>query len=122
MFAYSELPRQGERVRSPPESKRRVSLARQIGRRLRELREEQGVTQEKLAYECGRSKSFLSEIEAGKKLPSLSTLADFAARLGVRPFDLLVFPEVGVRERLTDRVRTLSIEEVEAVERFLSER
>lgn len=99
-----------------------MSLARQIGRRLRELREEQGITQEKLAYECGFSKSFLSEIESGKKLPSLSALGDFAARLGVRPFDLLVFPEAGTRERLTDRLRLLTVEEVEEVDRLVPRR
>jgi hypothetical protein len=35
---------------------------------------------------------------------------------------LLLFPELGTRERLIHRVRSLSGEEVEAVERFLSAR
>lgn len=81
--------------------------AKRVGRRLRQLREERKLTQEKLAYECGRSKSYLCEIEGGKKAPSLAALAEFADRLGVRVFDLLVFPDEGERERLVDATRGL---------------
>lgn len=79
-----------------------------IGSRVRSLREEAGLTQEKLAYECGYSKSYVSEIEAGKKLPSLTALATFASRLNVALFDLLVFPDESPRERLVDALRTCS--------------
>ena len=40
-------------------------LALAIGQRIRQLREEAGLTQEKLAYEIGMSKGFLSDIEKG---------------------------------------------------------
>lgn len=79
--------------------------AKQLGRRIRQLREERGLTQEKLAYECGWSKSYLSEIEAGKKLPSLSALGEFADRLGVPAFDLLIDPSAGIREQLMETTR-----------------
>jgi len=79
--------------------------AKRVGRRLRQLREERRLTQEKLAYECGRSKSYVCEIEAGKKVPSLAALGEFAERLGVPVFDLLVFPDDGERERLIDSTR-----------------
>ena len=82
-------------------------FAKQVGRRLRQLREEQGLTQEKLAYECGRAKSHVCEIEAGKKLPSLKALAEFADRLGVRVFDFFVFPEDGTREAAVEATRGL---------------
>ncbi len=82
--------------------------AKQVGRRLRQLRVERKLTQEKLAYECGRAKSSLCEIESGKKLPSLAALADFAERLGVPVFDLLVFPDDGPRERLIDATRGMA--------------
>lgn len=81
--------------------------AKRVGRRLRQLREERKLTQEKLAYECGRAKSYLCEIEAGKKVPSLAALAEFADRLGVQVFDVLVFPDDGERERLIDETRGL---------------
>ena len=82
--------------------------AKRVGRRLRQLREERKLTQEKLAYECGRSKSYLCEIESGKKLPSLAALAEFADRLGVQVFDLLVFPAESPRHRLVDATRSAS--------------
>ena len=82
--------------------------AKRVGRRLRQLREERNLTQEKLAYECDRSKSYVCEIEAGKQVPSLTALGAFADRLGVRVFDLLVFPDDGARERLVDATRRLA--------------
>lgn len=70
------------------------------------------MTQEKLAYECGRAKSYVCEIESGKKVPSLALLAEFANRLGVPVFDLLVFPDDGERERLIDATRALGTDAI----------
>lgn len=81
--------------------------AKQLGRRNRQLREERSLTQEKLAYECGWSKSYLSEIEAGKKLQSLTALGEFADRLGVPPFDLLLDPKRGSHEQLVELTRDM---------------
>lgn len=86
--------------------------AKRVGRRLRQLREERQLTQEKLAYECGRAKSYVCEIESGKKVPSLALLAEFADRLGVPVFDLLVFPDDGQRERLIDATRALATDAI----------
>lgn len=60
---------------SPHESIRR------IGPRIRALREAAGLTQERLAYECGHSKGYLSDVESGKRVPSLEFLAGLMARL-----------------------------------------
>lgn len=86
--------------------------AKRVGRRLRQLREERKLTQEKLAYECGRAKSYLCEIESGKKVPSLTALAEFAERLGVPVFDVLVFPDDGAREALIDATRRLEAQAI----------
>ena len=86
--------------------------AKRVGRRLRQLREERKLTQEKLAYECGRAKSYLCEIESGKKLPSLALLAELSDRLGVPVFDVFVFPEDGPRERLIDSTRGFGAAEI----------
>jgi transcriptional regulator with XRE-family HTH domain len=89
--------------------------AKRLGARIRQLREERKLTQEKLAYECGRAKSYVCEIEAGKKLPSLMTLSEFAERLEVSLYDLLVFPNSGVREQLIEATRgvpTTALEEL----------
>ncbi len=74
-----------------------MELAQALGKRIRALREERRLTQEQLAYtaEGISSKGYLSEIEAGKKLPSLNALSAIAKRLGVEPFELLVFPGGG---------------------------
>lgn len=70
----------GSRVANLP---RRTALAKRIGARVRELREAQGLTAEKLAYETDTSKGYLSEIENGGKLPSVLVLDILAERLGV---------------------------------------
>lgn len=67
---------------------------------------EQGLTAEKLAYESELgSKGFLSDIEHGLALPSLTTLERIAQRLDVSLFDLLVVPGRSDRERLVDLTR-----------------
>jgi transcriptional regulator with XRE-family HTH domain len=70
---------------------------RALGPRIRALREERGLTQERLARACGRSKGYLSDIEAGHRLPSLPVLAELAEHLQVELFDLFVTPGVSPR-------------------------
>lgn len=68
-----------------------AALAATIGRRVRALREAEGLTQEKLAYECGlRSKGTLSKLESGQLLATVSVLDLLARRLGVELCDLFV--------------------------------
>jgi transcriptional regulator with XRE-family HTH domain len=64
-------------------------LALRLGARIRDLREEIGLTQEKLAWEAGFAKPYLSQVEAGKRLPTLGTLKAIADRLDVELADLL---------------------------------
>ncbi len=66
------------------------------------------MTLEKLAYESEvGSKGYLSDIEAGLALPSVTTLAAIAAHLDVFLLDLFTFPHRSDRERLTNRLRTV---------------
>lgn len=96
------------RVKSMPRRRTPDPLALAIGQRIRELREEQGLTAEKLAYESELgSKGFLSDIEKGLARPTVQTLAVLAERLGVELFDLLVFPGEGPRHKLVDLTRGL---------------
>jgi transcriptional regulator with XRE-family HTH domain len=46
---------------------KREETLKEIGSRIRERREELGLTQERLAHTAGVSKSFMSEIEAGQR-------------------------------------------------------
>lgn len=80
-----------------------------LGHRIRALREERGLTQEKLAYGSGMaSKGNLSNIESGLRTPSLATLQVLAERLGVDILDLFTFPDQELRHRLIDRTRRMS--------------
>ena len=58
-------------------------LAKRLGKRIVELRRQQGLTAEKLAYENEISKGYLSDVENGKKLPSLSFLNMLSKALSV---------------------------------------
>jgi len=64
-------------------------LAKRIGSNIAIKRSKIGLTQEKLAYEYDISKGYLSDIESGKKLPSLKMLAKIADALEVDLKELL---------------------------------
>jgi transcriptional regulator with XRE-family HTH domain len=58
------------------------SLSASVGRRLRQLRLDRGVSLPRLARWIGLSASALEAIEEGRTPPSVGTLADLAAKLG----------------------------------------
>lgn len=93
-----------------------AALAATIGTRVRALRERAGLTQEKLAYECGlRSKGTLSKIESGQQLASLAVLEMLARRLDVELFDVFVQPDEGhLRHELVSATRGASPQELQA--------
>ena len=62
-----------------------------IGQRLQQLRHEHGLTLQELAGHCGFSTGYLSQIETGTAVPSLTALQVIAADLGVEVADF--FPE-----------------------------
>lgn len=69
-----------------------LSLA--VGRRIRALREEAGLTLEQVARGLdGGSKGHLSSMERGLVRPTVHTLAALAERLGCLLQDLLTFPD-----------------------------
>ena len=97
-------------------------LALAIGQRIKQLRAEQGVTAEKLAYESEvGSKGFMSDIEHGLALPSLTTLERIAQRLDVSLFDLLVLPSRSNREQLIEWTRSMPQGALVALLRELSD-
>ena len=98
-FADSERYHGGLAVASGVPRSRRPSdadreLFRQVGSRIRELREAKGIAQEKLAWAADISKGYLSEIEAGKRAPSLAVLCALAVELAV-PLWFLLVPDSG---------------------------
>lgn len=94
-------------------------LAKAIGNRIRTLRKAANRTLEKLAYESDvGSKGYLSDIEKGLAVPSLSTLEKLAHSLEVELLDLVTLPEQGPRHQLVDATRTMS---AAAVRRLLAD-
>lgn len=86
--------------------------------RVRELRKARDLTVEQLANAAGLSKSFLSEIETGKKQVNGRRLEALAAALNVQPVDLIADPDVSsdLAAHL-DVVRKLPPEDQAAVQR-----
>lgn len=68
-----------------------------IGRRIAELREDGGHTQQVLADKVGLSPQRLRELEAGAHNPSVRTLYRVAAGLGVEIDALFVMPRSRLR-------------------------
>ena len=60
-----------------------------LGRRMRELREEQGTSQEDFAESCGLHRTAVGLLERGKSIPRLDTLLIVAHALGVTVSKLL---------------------------------
>ena len=54
----------------------------QLGRRIAFLRKEKGLSQVDLAADADMAKSYLSELELGKRNPSVLVLSRLAAALG----------------------------------------
>lgn len=62
-----------------------------VGKRIREEREKQNLTQTELAIAVGKDRQYLYKIEAGKVTPNVSTIAVLAEALGVSLNDLVKF-------------------------------
>ena len=63
--------------------------AQLFGRRLRELRKERGLTQEALAEAADLSGNYISDLELGLKVPSLTILVRLSEALDLATPDLL---------------------------------
>jgi transcriptional regulator with XRE-family HTH domain len=61
---------------------------KKFGKKLRELRQAKGISQEQLAHNCGLEYSQINRIELGKVNTSISHVALLAKHLGVTPCDL----------------------------------
>jgi transcriptional regulator with XRE-family HTH domain len=66
-----------------------------FGRRLRELRQKHGVTQEHLSAATGLTEGYISNMERGLKVPSLTTILRIAVALNCKVTELVaVFDKV----------------------------
>ena len=66
-----------------------ANIPRAFGRVLREYRVRAALSQEALALEAGIDRTFVSLLERGKRQPTLGTVFQLAAVLGVSPATLV---------------------------------
>ena len=66
-----------------------MELAQQLGNNVRRLRLSRGLSQEKLALEIDMKRSYLSDLERGKRNPSIRALERIATALEAEPWQLL---------------------------------
>lgn len=88
--------------------------ARAIGEKLREVRQERGMSLRELAAKAEVSASMLSQIETGKVFPSVRSLYGIATALGVS-VDYF-FPEVGNNNSTAEALVSNSVGEMTASE------
>ena len=71
-----------------------------LGKRMRELRDKQGFSQEAFADHCGLHRTAVSLIERGKRVPSLTTLLTISSGFGISVSELLRGVDAGYKRRV----------------------
>ncbi|MFD3003662.1 helix-turn-helix domain-containing protein [Pontibacter toksunensis] len=66
-----------------------------FGNVLQELRREQGLTQEELAFRSSLDRTYISLLERGLRVPTIDTLFKVSKSLGTKPEDLVARIEAG---------------------------
>ncbi len=89
-----------------------VNSSGSLGYKVRKIREEQGLTQNKLARAAGVSTGLIGQIENGKVQPSLKTLEAIGKALGISPC-YFIADDVGIESflsHISPEVRSLLME------------
>lgn len=76
-----------------------------IGNRIRELRKERGLSQEQLAFKCGKTTSYIGAIERGRQNTTIQTLANLASMLDVSLGELVASRELRALREVDDLLR-----------------
>ena len=66
-----------------------MDMRRLVGRNIRRLRLEKGLTQERFADVSGFAQQYLSDLERGRRNPTIVTLFEIASALQVPPSVLI---------------------------------
>lgn len=64
-----------------------------FGRNVQRLRRERGLSQETLSFLAGRTRAYISSVEAGRRNATLDTVEILAKALGVEPEILVTAPQ-----------------------------
>jgi len=70
-----------------------MDIKRAVGKRIKIVRQRNGLTQDQLAEQLGLSTKYISGIERGVENPTMDILLRVAKMLGVEPYDLFLFGE-----------------------------
>lgn len=66
-----------------------MDMRRLVGRNVRRIRQEKGLTQERFAERSGFSQQYISDLERGRRNPTVVTVYELAQALGVSHLELL---------------------------------
>jgi transcriptional regulator with XRE-family HTH domain len=66
-----------------------MDMRKLVGRNVRAARADSGMTQEKLAEISGFSQQYISDLERGRRNPTIVSLYELARALGTSPIHLL---------------------------------
>ena len=76
-----------------------MDMRRLVGINVKRLRLGKGLTQEQYAVKSGLAQQYVSDLENGKKNPTLTTLHQIAEGLGVEVVELVQKPPAANRNR-----------------------
>ncbi len=74
---------------TPKRSRRVASPKTAFGFVLRQLREQEGYSQDSFAHRTGYHRNYVGQLERGEKSPSLGALFNLSKALNLRPSQLL---------------------------------
>jgi len=66
-----------------------VDIRNKIGKRLKELRTEKGLSQEKFSFMCELDRTYIASIEQGKRNVSIANIEKIAKALDMSVYDFL---------------------------------
>jgi len=66
-----------------------MDLRKLVGRNVKRIRQEKGLTQEQLAECSGFSQQYISGLEQGRRNPTVVSLFELATALGVNHMELI---------------------------------
>ncbi|HHW41238.1 MAG TPA: helix-turn-helix transcriptional regulator [Syntrophomonadaceae bacterium] len=67
-----------------------MKISKVFGQILKEFRTERGFSQERLGFESGYHRTYISLLERGQKSPSLNTIFKLAESLNITPSEMIL--------------------------------
>ncbi|MBQ3005652.1 MAG: helix-turn-helix transcriptional regulator [Clostridia bacterium] len=88
-----------------------------IRERISALRIKKGVSEYKMSYDLGHSKSYIQSISSGRALPSLSEFLFICEYLGVTPKEFFdeEISEPALIHTLNEKIKTMSDDDLKAL-------